>query len=233
MKCIQPELGADPSGSAAYFTVHDYKEILQFADDRHIQVIPEIDMPGHGYAAIKSMEARYRKLRDAGDVEGAEKYLLTDFKDTSQYVSVQLFNDNTINPCLESTYNFISHVIEAIVRMHSGIQPLTAYHFGGDEVARGAWEHSKECTNILAKHQTQDTRATLKEYFIKRVSKLTARHGLTLGGWGDAFLSKPNRAYGRESFDNKEVFANAWNNLNGAGGGERAHVLANAGYKVS
>lgn len=63
-------------------------EILRYANDRNIQVIPEIDMPGHCRAGIKALEARYRKYMKIGNEVEANKYLLTDFADKTQYLTV-------------------------------------------------------------------------------------------------------------------------------------------------
>lgn len=57
--CVDSQLGSGPgTGNAGtgYYTVKDYQEILRYADDRHVMVIPEFDMPGHGHAAIKAMQ---------------------------------------------------------------------------------------------------------------------------------------------------------------------------------
>ena len=62
-------------------------------------------MPGHGHAPIKAMQARY-------NVTGDQNYLLHDIDDDSTYVSIQFFRDNAINPCIESTYNFVRKVVE-------------------------------------------------------------------------------------------------------------------------
>ena len=64
-------------------------DILKYAKERHIRIIPEIDIPGHSRAAIKAMNARYRKYIDT-DQSKAEEYLLIDFADTSQYLSAQI-----------------------------------------------------------------------------------------------------------------------------------------------
>ena len=55
-----------------------------------LEVIPEFDMPGHGHAAIKAMEARYNALKDTDPV-AAQEYLLSDPQDTSEYLSIQYF----------------------------------------------------------------------------------------------------------------------------------------------
>ncbi|SUC46128.1 Chitobiase precursor [Providencia stuartii] len=74
---------------SGYFTRDDYIEILRYAKDRNIEVIPEIDMPAHARAAVVAMEARYNKLSAAGDEQGANEYRLVDPSDTSITTSVQ------------------------------------------------------------------------------------------------------------------------------------------------
>ena len=60
--CVQPQLGSGPlpkDGGTGFYSVADYREILAYAEARHIEVIPEIDVPGHAHAPIKAMEKRY------------------------------------------------------------------------------------------------------------------------------------------------------------------------------
>lgn len=93
-------------------------------------------MPGNMHAGIKAMEARFRKYMQQGNKVAAEEFLLTDFADTTQYLST-LSTDNSINVCMDSTIAFIRYVIKAIKRMHEGIQPLKEYHFGGMYFSQG------------------------------------------------------------------------------------------------
>jgi len=86
-----------------------------------------------------------------GDSYEANKYMLSDPQDTSKYLSVQFFTDNAINPCLDSTYEFFEHIVFQVRKMHLGIQPLEIFHFGGDEVAHGAWTQSPACAKLAAK----------------------------------------------------------------------------------
>ena len=104
--------------------MNDYREILKYAEERHVEVIPEFDMPGHGHAAIKAMQARQRKQAAMGNSFKADQYLLSDPLDASKYLSVQFFTDNAINPCLESTYEFVEHIVVSVKYMHQDIQPL-------------------------------------------------------------------------------------------------------------
>lgn len=99
------------SSGSGYYTVDEYKEILKYAKARHIKVIPEIDMPGHSHAAIISMEGRHRS-------HGNDEYTLIDRQDKSAYLSIQQFRMNSMNPCIESTYHFIEHVVRELIAMH-------------------------------------------------------------------------------------------------------------------
>ena len=74
-------------------------------------MIPEVDMPGHSHAAIMSMEGRHRD-------KGGDEFTLIDREDKSTYLSVQQFRMNSLNPCIESTYRFIDHVVGELVAMH-------------------------------------------------------------------------------------------------------------------
>ena len=79
-----------------------------------------------------------------------------------------------MNPCIDSTYTFIDHVISQLKQMHDGIQQLSVYHVGGDEVAEGAWSQSPACEH-LKQHPSQSgalSSADLKTYFIERLSHI-------------------------------------------------------------
>ena len=118
---LLPFLGSGPSKSTAgsgFYTVEDYTAILKHAVKHYVTVLPEFDMPGHAHAAIKSMEARAQRLAGENKPTAAGQFLLSDQEDMSKYISAQLFNDNAMNPCLESTYLFVEHLIEQTVEMH-------------------------------------------------------------------------------------------------------------------
>lgn len=188
--CLLPELGAGPDGKTArdggvngYLTRADYIDILKAAKARHIEVIPSFDMPGHSRAAIRSMEARARRLIAAGKPDEAAEYRLTDPDDKTVYDSIQHYDDNTLNVCMPSTYHFIDHVIDAIKAMHDAAgEPLRIYHIGTDETA-GAWKDSPLCQKIMAnEHLTPEQ---LGQRFIVKVANMLAAKGIEPAGWSD------------------------------------------------
>ena len=171
--CIIPQWGSGPfqnTSGSGYYSVDEYKDLLQYADDRFIEVIPEFDMPGHAHAAIKAMEVRYNITPDR---TAAEEFRLIDPDDTSFYISVQQWMDNAINPCIESTYNFIAKVIDTVVDLHKDIQPLKIYHFGGDEVANGAWENSSRCDTLLTNNPKYNiSKGKVRQYILALISRV-------------------------------------------------------------
>src|SRR5207247_2554779 len=129
---LSPAFGSGPAvdrpWGSGFFSRADYVEILRYAAARHIEVIPELEMPGHARAAIRAMQAN-------------PQYRLNDPDDRSVYTSAQGYHDNVMNPVLESTYRFIEQVVGDLVTMHreAGL-PLRHIHMGGDEVPGGGAE---------------------------------------------------------------------------------------------
>lgn len=234
--CLLTQLGTGPhkSGSGnGYYSTEDFIEILKFASARHIEVVPEIDMPGHARAAVKSMEARYQKLMKAGKKAEAEQYLLSDPLDKSEYMTVQNYTDNSINVCLPSTYAFVDKIVYELQQMYrkAGAR-LVTFHMGGDEVGVGSWTASPACNALFAKgEQGVAGPADLKPYFVSKVSAITSARGLDLAGWEDGLMYDPVNTFNRSQFANKHVLVNAWDNIWEWGVADRAYRLANAGYE--
>ncbi|WP_438865344.1 family 20 glycosylhydrolase [Neptunicella sp.] len=186
--CLLPQLGSGPNKDTSvngYLTTDDYIDILKYAHARHIEVIPAIDMPGHSRAAVKAMQARYNKFKQSEQTDKAEQYLLSDIDDKSEYSSIQHYNDNTLNPCIPSTYRFIEKVIDEVANMHqkAGV-PMRRYHIGADETA-GAWNDSPACQKLIAENDDLDSAEQLTPYFIAKVSQIVTEKGLIAGAWSD------------------------------------------------
>jgi hexosaminidase len=226
--CLLPQLGAgintpDVNG---YYSVQDYQDILQYAKKHYVEVIPSMDMPGHSRAAIIAMNARYKRYIALGEEEKAKEFWLTEPEDTTEYRSVQYYNDNTLNVCLPSTYHFIDTVINSLQRIHqqAGV-PLIRYHIGADETA-GAWKQSPACQQFLANNTEQvNSVGQLVPYFVERVANLLDKKGIEAAAWNDGLM------HTRSERMPKVVQANAWSVLAWQGH-KAAHELANRGMSV-
>ena len=235
--CLAPELGSGATtqtSGTGYLTVQDYKEILKHAKELHIEVIPEFDMPGHSRAAIKAMEYRFNKFNTSTNQtvrDKADKYLLSEPGDTSQYLSIQMFRDNALNPCLNSTYNFVQHVLLTLIDIHKDISPLKVFHAGGDEVATGAWINSSACQYLIAHNSRIGSVKDLKEYFVAKLLNITSKYQVDLAAWEDGLI-QDKKVFDRENLTNSNVFGYAWHNVWELGGFNWAYLLANSGYKT-
>jgi len=240
---LRPSLGSGPdpnparSSGSGHYSRADYIAILRYAAERHIEVIPEIDVPGHARAAIRAMDARRARLLKEGREQEALEYLLRDPEDRSEYRSVQNWNDNVMNVCQESTYTFLTRVIDELAAMHREAgAPLTAIHVGGDEVPAGAWRKSPACDRILSDPARGIADAAgLGKLFLRRLNGILRQRGLATAGWEEIALRHGGE--GKEKSPDPE-FAGAgflpyvWNSVWGQGGEDNAYKLANAGYAV-
>ncbi|TVQ08303.1 MAG: beta-N-acetylhexosaminidase [Bacteroidetes bacterium] len=236
---LHPSYGSGPvayaegSHGSGFYTKEQFIELLQYARQRHIRVIPEINMPGHARAAIKAMEARYLYYMDRGDKSSAEEFRLIDPEETSEYLSAQLFTDNVVNVARESTYRFFETVLDEVIDMYRAADaPLEIIHVGGDEVPRGAWSASPMIEELMAQLDHIDNPQNMHAYFTERTLEIITARGLKMAGWEEVALK--DDAEGNHvpnvSFADGNVIPYVWNNLWGAQ--DLAYRLANRGFPV-
>ncbi len=199
---------ANQSGNG-YYSKDDFIEIIRYAKARHINVIPEVDLPGHARAAIKAMQERYKQLINT-DAEAAEAYLLTAADDQSSYVSVQGYRDNVIDVSLPSTYRFIDKVMLEIKNIYQEAGcTLEALHIGGDEVPHGTWGGSPSCQRLMETEGIEKV-VDLKRYFVKQVAAIAQKHAIRLAGWQEVAL-KSNGYETDPSLAHANILSYCWN----------------------
>ena len=241
---LYPSFGSGPlaqaglSNGCGFYTKADFIQILKYAADRQIEIIPELDFPGHARAAIKSMEFRYAKLMKAGNKAEAEEYRLLDPDDQSVYESVQMWNDNVVSPCKENVYHFLGKVTDELANMYreAGLK-LNTIHTGGDEVPKGVWTKSPLCTEFLSKNKAYPDSRSLQIYFVKRFNELLLSKDINTAGWEEIAL-KHQEVNGKQlPVVNTDFISNRftpffWNSVWGWGNEDTGYKLANAGYKI-
>lgn len=240
-KQLQPSFGSGPdnnSSGTGHYTKAEFIEILKYAHDRHIKVIPEIESPGHNRAAVVSMKARYERLMKEGKREAAEEYMLHDPNDPSEYKSVQGWRDNAMNVAQPGVYRFMARVFDDFIAMYkeAGV-PLDMIHVGGDELPGGVWEKSPVAQALVEKDPALNVTFDLWYYYYEKVNNLLKERGLALYGWEEAGMRKtqldgkphyiPNPDFARGIFQ-----LDVWNNMLGWGAEDLAYRLANAGYEI-
>uniref|UniRef100_UPI002C2D0BED beta-N-acetylhexosaminidase n=1 Tax=Povalibacter sp. TaxID=1962978 RepID=UPI002C2D0BED len=158
---IDPATGK-PRLYGGYYTQADVREIVAYAGQRHITIVPEIEMPGHASAAV----AAYPQL----GVTGTHPPVVP--ADWGVYST--LFNVD------DATFGFMEDVLTEVMALFPG----EYIHVGGDEAVKDEWEASPKIQAQMRKLGIKDEHA-LQSYFIHRIEKFLNRHGRRLIGWDE------------------------------------------------
>ena len=235
-----PMYGSGPdinSTGSGYLSRVDFIEILQYADHRNIKVIPQISYPSHMRSAIISMDVRYQKYMELGNQEEAEKYLLSDPDDESEYYSAQGFDDNIACICRESAFTFYEKVIDEIYLMYqeAGVE-LNKFGIAADELPYGAWQKSPICDQYMEENSITGDYNALYEIMQRRVYDKLSTYNATMTGWDDILLKLTEKNQSetqiKEFFKGDDVLLFVWKNDWGQGRQDMIYKYANLGYKT-
>lgn len=205
----------DPHGTG-YFSGTDYVALVRHAAREHIEVIPEIDLPGHSRAALRAMEARA-----AARPGEAGRWRLADPADRSTYTTAQGYHDDVIDPRLPGSLAFVMTVVDELARLHRlAGAPLRHMHLGGDEVAAGAWDGA-----------SGEARARLWRRFFDGVLDGLDRRGIRAIGWEELGMAGGRAAGGIDArYARRKAMLQVWNGSEGSEG--LSGRLAGEGYSL-
>ena len=235
-----PIYGSGPdtnSTGSGYLSKSEFIEILKYANQRNITVIPQISYPSHIRSAIISMNARYQKFMELGDKGEAEKYLLIDPNDESEYYSAQGFDDNIVCICRESAFNFYEKVIDEVYLMYkeAGVE-MKKFGVGADEIPYGAWRKSPLCDKFMEEKSITGDYDALYQYQQRRIYDKLSSYGLTMTGWDDILLRLTEKNQSetqiKDFFKDDDILLFVWNNSWGGGRQDMIYKYANLGYKT-
>ena len=231
-QCLYPcyDGGYDPDAKTVgngYYSREEFIDLLKYAAERHVRIVPEIESPGHARSSIVSMKARYNKYFET-DPGKATEYILSEPEDTSRYVSVQYYTDNVMNVALPSTYRFMEKVIQELNAMYqeAGLS-LSTVHLGGDEVPRGVWMGSPKCQELM-KEKGMTKAHDLSEYFITQMADVMQKNGLKFSGWQEVALGHTEEAH--QQLRGQAAGVYCWTTVPGSD--EVVDQTANNGYPV-
>ena len=179
-----PGTGNNQKRYGGYYTQEEVKEIVAYAAERHITVIPEIEMPGHSGAAI----AAYPYLscfpeeptKVYGDmISEASKKLQAQGQPKIVQETWGVMDD-VYNAGKETTFEFLEDVLDEVIPLF----PAKYIHIGGDECPKGNWERSPECQAKMKELGLKDEHE-LQSYFIQRMEKYINSKGKSIIGWDE------------------------------------------------
>ena len=174
-----PGKGNDNQAVGGFYTQKEIKEIVKYAGDRFITVIPEIELPGHGSAAI----AAYPQLSCFPDQKTNIKETM--ISDSSRKASGKLVQEtwgifeDVFCPS-EYTFNFLQNVLDEVMPLF----PAKYIHIGGDECPKESWKKSAFCQQLIKDKNLKDEHG-LQSYFIQRIEKYVNSKGKKIIGWDE------------------------------------------------
>ena len=168
---FSPPTADEPRNFGGFYTQQDIKDLVQYAKDRFVNILPEIDVPGHSLAAVVS----YPEL---SCTPGAEKYHVRsgeEIMDWSHGAPPIALIDNTLCPANEKVYTFLDKVLTQVAQLF----PFEYIHMGGDECPKNYWEKSDAIKSLMQKEGLK-TMEEVQSYFEKRLEKIVESKGKKL-----------------------------------------------------
>lgn len=145
-----------------FYTQGEIREIVQYATERHITIVPEIEMPGHSLAALSA----YPELGCTGG--------------PYQVMETWGVSDEVMCAGNERTFDFLEQVLDEVMNLFPG----SILHVGGDECPKERWKHCNRCQERMRKEGLPDEQA-LQSYFMQRIEKIVNQRGKRIIGWDE------------------------------------------------
>jgi hexosaminidase len=169
-----PKPGEKPT-YGGFYTQEDVREIVQYAKERYVEILPEIDVPGHSMAAI----AAYPELCVTKD-STIQVNPGSNFSKWFGHGKFEMYIDNALNPTDENVYKFLDKVFGEVATLF----PFEYIHMGGDECFKGYWERDPGVQAFMKKNNIKNGEE-LQSYFSKRVTKIITDKKKKVIGWDE------------------------------------------------
>ena len=161
----EPQLPTDSLSYGGYYTTEDIREIVEYAQQRYVTIVPEIDIPGHSMAALSA----YPEISCTGGPFHVNV-------GNTFYTEIE----NSLCAGNEQTFEVLDSVFADVARLF----PSPYIHIGGDECYKGFWEKCPKCKMRMQKEHLKNLEE-LQSYFVKRVAAMVQKRGKQVIGWDE------------------------------------------------
>lgn len=155
-----------------FYTQEQIREIVAYAKERHIEIMPEIDLPGHARAIVTAYPETL-PIKEGGGV------------------SAQGFSGNVISPARPEALAIVDKIYDEL----AGLFPFEYIHVGGDEVNHGSWKECPQIKELMEKEGLKNLHQ-VQVHFTKRLEGVVAKHGKKLFGWNEIQDDKLDKGTG-------------------------------------
>ncbi len=173
MSQMTPPTPDEPRTYGGFYTQDDIREIVQYAKDRFVNVMPEVDVPGHSMAMV----AAYPEMSGTPgtyQVNSGEKFMNWSGGSFSAII------DNTLDPTKDIVYQNLDKIFTELAQLF----PFEYIHMGGDECAKNFWAQNEAIKKLQQQENLKDLHE-VQSYFVRRVEKIISSKGKKLMGWDE------------------------------------------------
>ena len=166
----------EPKTYGGFYTQEDIKEVVAYAKSKFIEVIPEVDVPGHSMAILAAYPNLSTTPNYPYQVNAGDEFM--DWEGLKGHATAKI--DNSLDPSNEEVYSTLDKVFTEIAPLF----PFEYIHMGGDENAKNNWEKSANVQALMKKEGLKD-QMEVQSYFVKRVQKIINSKGKKMMGWNE------------------------------------------------
>ncbi len=171
---FQKQQPGEKSNYGGFYTHEDIRELIAYAKERYVTILPEIDIPGHSLAMI----AAYPELvctPGKYQVSVGDRFMI--WPGNGKFYGIL---DNNLCPANEKVYEALDKIFTEVAQLF----PYEYIHMGGDETYKGFWEKSTAIKELMKREKLKDQHE-VQSYFVKRVGKIIASKGKKMMGWDE------------------------------------------------
>jgi hexosaminidase len=173
---FSPPAPEEPKNYGGFYTQEDIKELVQYAKERFVNILPEIDVPGHSLAVIASYpELSCTPAASTYRVRSGEVIM-----DWSKGAPPIALVDNTLCPANEKVYEFLDKVMTQVAQLF----PFEYIHVGGDECPKNFWQKNDQIKALMEREKLKSMEE-VQSYFEKRLEKIVESKGKKFMGWDE------------------------------------------------
>ena len=165
----------EPKTYGGFYTHEDIKELVAYAKTKYVEILPEIDIPGHSMAFLAAYPLSTTPLHNY-QVNAGQEFM--DWTGYNGHVTAKI--DNALNPANETVYNYLDKIFTEVASLF----PFEYIHMGGDENAKNNWDKSADVKDLMKREKLKDQHE-VQSYFVKRVEKIINSKGKKLMGWDE------------------------------------------------
>ncbi len=200
-----------------FYTQEEIKDIVKYAGDRGILVVPEIDVPGHGSAILTAYPEIGSKVIEVTTSNAEGKVKTTAFVNYSLERNAGIFTP-TLDPSNPKTYELLNTIFDEVCPLFPG----KYFHIGGDENEGKDWDENPKIQEYMKKHKLENNHE-LQTYFTMQLIPMLKKHGKELMGWEEIMTKNMS----------KDAIIHSWKGSNeGVPAGQSLVNAVKNGYKV-